>query len=113
MTPERMREVDLPQRFQAIAGAAPDRRRRPLADAVEAQDGRALVGTEEERGSRVRLMVLRKQQLRQRSRRALAELEVVGVSTTAPFHHWLLDHDDFINGRTTTTWAERTWQKGA
>ena len=48
-----------------------------------------------------------------RSRRAFAELEVVGVSTTVPFHRWLLDHDDFIMGRTTTTWAERTWRKGA
>jgi acetyl-CoA carboxylase biotin carboxylase subunit len=44
-----------------------------------------------------------------RSRRALAEMEVDGLATTLPFHRWILVHDDFIAGRTSTGWTEQHW----
>ena len=48
-----------------------------------------------------------------RSRRALAEFEVAGVSTTVPFHRWLVEQPDFITSRTNTAWVEQTWSRSA
>ncbi|MNB89209.1 hypothetical protein D3C75_362350 [compost metagenome] len=33
-------------------------------------------------------------------------MKVVGLSTTASFHHAVLDHPDFVAGRVTTRWVE-------
>jgi acetyl-CoA carboxylase biotin carboxylase subunit len=44
-----------------------------------------------------------------RARRALDEFEIEGVSTTASFHRWLVDHDDFAEGRVHTTWVQESW----
>jgi acetyl-CoA carboxylase biotin carboxylase subunit len=44
-----------------------------------------------------------------RARRALLELDVAGVATTAPFHAWLLDQPAFVAAETSTGWAERAW----
>lgn len=41
-----------------------------------------------------------------RMRKALEELKVAGLSTTANFHHAVLDHADFVAGRVTTRWVE-------
>jgi acetyl-CoA carboxylase, biotin carboxylase subunit len=43
-----------------------------------------------------------------RMRRALCELELHGPKTTIPFHHVILNEEDFINGSYTTDLAERT-----
>ena len=48
-----------------------------------------------------------------RARRALAELEIEGLATTTPFHRWILDDEDFITGRTSTSWTEQHWGKGS
>ncbi|GFG49931.1 acetyl-CoA carboxylase biotin carboxylase subunit [Mycolicibacterium agri] len=43
-----------------------------------------------------------------RARRALDEFEIDGVATTLPFHRWLLDQPEFIDGTHTTSYlAER------
>ncbi|MNP19069.1 Biotin carboxylase [compost metagenome] len=39
-------------------------------------------------------------------RKALEDMKVVGLSTTASFHHAVLDHPDFVAGRVTTRWVE-------
>ncbi len=41
-----------------------------------------------------------------RMRTALRTFEVDGVSTTIPFHSWLLDQDDVVTGRFSTRWLE-------
>lgn len=42
--------------------------------------------------------------------RALDELRVTGIETTAPFHRRLLAHTDFVDGHVDTGFVERTWQ---
>jgi acetyl-CoA carboxylase biotin carboxylase subunit len=42
-----------------------------------------------------------------RMRRALSELEVEGVKTTAPFHQKVIDHPAFRNGEANTQFLER------
>ena len=42
-----------------------------------------------------------------RSRNALAEFHVTGVSTTIPFHLQLIQHPDFLHNRVYTQWVER------
>ena len=42
----------------------------------------------------------------ERMRDALQRLQVEGPATTAPFHHAVLGHEDFIAGRVTTRWVE-------
>jgi acetyl-CoA carboxylase biotin carboxylase subunit len=40
-------------------------------------------------------------------RRALAELQVEGISTTASFHDRVLQHPEFVQGRHDTKFVER------
>ena len=40
-------------------------------------------------------------------RRALKEMQVDGIKTTAGFHDIVLQHDDFIKGEHDTKWVER------
>lgn len=40
-------------------------------------------------------------------RRALAEMQVEGICTTASFHDRVLQHPDFVQGRHDTKWVER------
>ncbi|WP_164101311.1 acetyl-CoA carboxylase biotin carboxylase subunit [Candidatus Laterigemmans baculatus] len=44
-------------------------------------------------------------------RRALAELEVRGIATTAPFHDRVLQHPEFVEGRCDTTFVDRVFLK--
>lgn len=44
-------------------------------------------------------------------RRALAELRVDGIVTTAKLHDEILSHSAFAEGRIDTTFVERTWHK--
>ncbi len=44
---------------------------------------------------------------RRRALRALSELEIEGVATTAPAHRIVLSHPDFIETRHSTVWAEQ------
>ncbi len=44
-----------------------------------------------------------------RMRGALAQLQIEGPATTAPFHHALLAHPDFAAGRVTTRWVEEVF----
>lgn len=48
-----------------------------------------------------------RQALLARSRRALGEFVVGGVKTTLPFHQKIVDHPDFIAGKTDTGFIER------
>ena len=41
--------------------------------------------------------------------RALDELRVKGIATTATFHRQLLAHGDFVEGRVDTGFVGRTW----
>ena len=45
-------------------------------------------------------------------RRALAELSIEGIATTAAFHDRVLQHPDFIAGRCDTTFVDREFLKG-
>jgi acetyl-CoA carboxylase biotin carboxylase subunit len=40
-------------------------------------------------------------------RRALAEYDVIGIRTTIPFFQWLLEDEDFVNGRFDTGFIDR------
>ena len=40
-------------------------------------------------------------------RRALKEMQVEGIETTAAFHDMVLQHKDFIEGQHDTKWVER------
>jgi acetyl-CoA carboxylase biotin carboxylase subunit len=42
-------------------------------------------------------------------KRALSELRIEGVKTTAPLHQKILDHSAFAEARVDTTFIERTW----
>ena len=42
-----------------------------------------------------------------RMTRALAEYEVLGIKTTIPFFRWLMEQDDFVDGRFDTTYLDR------
>lgn len=42
--------------------------------------------------------------------RALDELRVTGIETTAPFHRRLMAQSDFVDGHVDTGFVERTWQ---
>lgn len=44
-------------------------------------------------------------------RRALAELQVQGISTTAKFHDTVLQHPEFVNGNCDTTFVDREFLK--
>ena len=44
-----------------------------------------------------------------RMRQALAQFEVIGISTTIPFHQDVMAHPDFRSGRVTTRWVEETF----
>jgi acetyl/propionyl-CoA carboxylase alpha subunit len=48
-----------------------------------------------------------------RMRRALGEYLVLGVSTTIPFHRWLMDQSAFQAGDLDTGFVERHWREGA
>jgi len=41
-------------------------------------------------------------------RRALHELRIEGIKTTAPFHLKVMAHSDFVEGRVDTNFVERT-----
>jgi acetyl-CoA carboxylase biotin carboxylase subunit len=41
--------------------------------------------------------------------RALEELRVEGIATTAVFHRKVLRHNDFVEGLVDTGFVERTW----
>jgi acetyl-CoA carboxylase biotin carboxylase subunit len=41
--------------------------------------------------------------------RALDELRIQGIKTTAPFHRRLLGHSEFVKGAVDTGFVERTW----
>ena len=41
-------------------------------------------------------------------KRALAELRIEGIKTTAPFHHRVLSHATFAEGLVDTSFVERT-----
>ncbi len=45
-------------------------------------------------------------------RRALAELQVVGITTTASFHDTVLQHPEFVSGLHDTTFVDREFLKG-
>ena len=42
--------------------------------------------------------------------RALAELQIEGIKTTADFHRNVLEHSDFVDGGIDTGFVERTWK---
>ncbi len=42
--------------------------------------------------------------------RALAELQIEGIKTTADFHRKVLEHSDFVEGGIDTGFVERTWK---
>jgi acetyl-CoA carboxylase biotin carboxylase subunit len=44
--------------------------------------------------------------------RALAELRIEGIKTTAPLHQEILSHTAFVEGRIDTTFVERTFMQG-
>ncbi len=44
-------------------------------------------------------------------RRALMEMQVEGIETTASFHDRVLQHSDFVQGRHDTKWVEREFMK--
>ncbi len=44
--------------------------------------------------------------------RALAELQVEGISTTADFHRQVFEHSEFVEGGIDTGFVERTWKLG-
>lgn len=44
--------------------------------------------------------------------RALSELRVKGIKTTADFHKKVLQHSDFVEGKVDTTFVERTFLNG-
>ncbi|HEX6310390.1 MAG TPA: biotin/lipoyl-containing protein, partial [Acidimicrobiia bacterium] len=50
---------------------------------------------------------------RRRMLRALRELEIAGIHTTAPAHAALLAHDDFANGDHSTKWVEEDFDASA
>jgi len=45
----------------------------------------------------------------ERLRRALDDFDIGGIQTTLPFHHWLVDLDDFVAGRLRTDLVARAW----
>src|SRR5262245_30877840 len=90
---DRVREGDLPQRGQLAAVAEPGRRRRPLADAVHAQDGGAREGRRVERGGGVGLVVLAEEDRGKRRRRVAAGERPQLVLEKALQEHLLLEPD--------------------
>jgi acetyl-CoA carboxylase biotin carboxylase subunit len=42
--------------------------------------------------------------------RALKELQVEGISTTVPFHQWILNDETFINGSVDTKYVDRAYK---
>ena len=46
-----------------------------------------------------------------RMRRALQEYEVIGVRTTVPFFHWMLQHPAFVDGRVHTSFLDELLQQ--
>lgn len=47
-----------------------------------------------------------------RSRRVLAEHVVEGIETSLPFHRWLIDNKDFVEGAIHTGWLIENWNGG-
>jgi acetyl-CoA carboxylase biotin carboxylase subunit len=45
-----------------------------------------------------------------RARRALSEYVIVGVDSTIAFHQWLVDNDQFGEGRVHTAWVTEEWK---
>lgn len=45
-----------------------------------------------------------------RGRRALVELRIDGLKTTVPFHRWILNNSDFINGKAYTNFVEENYK---
>ncbi len=41
--------------------------------------------------------------------RALDELRITGIETTASFHRRVLSHSEFVKGQVDTGFVERTW----
>jgi acetyl-CoA carboxylase, biotin carboxylase subunit len=50
-----------------------------------------------------------RQQALARMRRALREIVILGPTTNAPLHHWILRRPDFVAGMVDTGWLERVW----
>src|SRR5438445_7724423 len=44
-----------------------------------------------------------------RMARALREFLILGVRTSIPLHHWLVEHPDVQSGNVDTDWLEREW----
>jgi len=49
---------------------------------------------------------------RRRMLRALDEIAIEGIPTTLPFHRWVLQTPEFIQGTATTTWVEEALADG-
>ena len=44
-----------------------------------------------------------------RARRTLAEFAIGGITTSLPFHAWIVCNEDFLTSATNTAWAEQAW----
>lgn len=51
-----------------------------------------------------------RQEAIQRMRRALGEYHITGIKTTLPFHRWIMEHEQFVQGNFDTGFLEREYR---
>jgi len=75
-------------------------------------EGRAVAGDYDSMFAKLIVWDSGREQARHRMLRALDELVIEGIPTTVPFHRWVLQTPEFIDGTATTTWVEEALAAG-
>jgi acetyl-CoA/propionyl-CoA carboxylase biotin carboxyl carrier protein len=75
-------------------------------------EGRAVVGNYDSLFGKLVCWGDDRETARRRSLRALDEMRVEGIPTTAPFHAWALQTPEFVDGRVTTRFVEAALADG-
>ena len=75
-------------------------------------EGKAVVGNYDSMFGKLIVWGQDREAARRRMLRALDELVVEGIPTTAPFHRWVLETPEFVGATATTAWVEQALADG-
>ena len=75
-------------------------------------EGKAVVGNYDSMFGKLIVWGQDREAARRRMLRALDELVVEGIPTTAPFHRWVLETPEFVGATATTAWVEQALTEG-
>jgi len=75
-------------------------------------EGRSVAGSYDSMFAKLIVWDRTREEARRRMLRALDEMSIEGIPSTVPFHRWVLQTPEFVEGRATTTWVEEALAAG-